>query len=130
MLVSQASAWLYRRMGFSESFYYYNAETHGDLTQYLQEREDSLADGIFRGPEPYEAMRRKGLLIPNVSVVRINCSPAPDIGLFVNEDFQLESRGGGAYNMSLIAAEPGVYEPQEVLRDRLWSILSPLLPME
>ena len=49
-------------------------------------------------------------------------SPIPDIGYFVNSDYLLESRGHGRQNMSLMGAKKSVYDPNEALKDKIWSI--------
>jgi len=101
----------------------YSPETHGDLREYLRTHDGTLACNLFHGPKYFFVIKDKGFLIPNVSAVRIDRSPAPDIGFSVNSDFLLESREQGKYNMSLVGAKKGVYDPKIVLRQRGWSIL-------
>jgi len=67
-------------------------------------------------------MRDNGLLVPNTSYIRVNMSPAPDRGYFVNKDFVLESKGEGEINMSFIGAPRGVYDPKKSLAKRYWSV--------
>jgi len=77
---------------------------------------------MFFRPEYFFVLRDKGLLVPDISVVRVNRSPAPDIGYFVNLDFLLESHGEGRNNMSFVGAKKGIYDPNKVLRKKTWSV--------
>lgn len=67
-------------------------------------------------------MRKKGLIIPMTTWLRVSNNPSPDVGYIVNTDFLLESKEKGSYNMSLMWAEKGVYDLRKVLRGRHWSI--------
>lgn len=100
----------------------YSPELRGDLEEYLREREQGRVDNMFHGPQYFFVIRDKGLMIPGLTCVRVDQSPVPDILYFVNSDYLLESRGGGHENMSLIKAKKGVYDPNEALKDKIWSI--------
>ncbi|MCD4771600.1 hypothetical protein K8R30_04280 [archaeon] len=67
-------------------------------------------------------MKEENLLVPFQTFLRINLSPVPDITVFVNETFMLESNGTGDYNMSQMGAKKGIYSPNQILKGRLWSI--------
>ena len=103
----------------------YSQEIHGDLIDYLYECERGHADNLFHGPQHFFLIRDLNLMIPELTNLRVDNSPAPDISYFVNSDFLLESRGRGESNMSMVGAEKGIYDPNETLKDKLWSI-SPL----
>ena len=94
----------------------------GDLEEYLRECEGGCADNLFYGAEYFFEIKNRGLMIPGVTCLRVDQSPAPDIGYFVNKDYLLESRGHGHQNMSLMGAKEGVYNPTEALKDKMWSI--------
>ena len=40
----------------------------------------------------------------------------------MNSDFMLESSGLKEPNMSLMGARRGIYDPNDILKDRRWSI--------
>lgn len=109
-------------MGFEDMFKPYSPELRGDLEEYLREREQGGADNMFHGPQYFFVIRDKGLMISGLTCIRVDQSPAPDILYFVNSDYLLESRGRGHENMSLIKAKKGVYDPNEALKDKVWSI--------
>lgn len=100
----------------------YSFESRGDLEKYLQEHDGHGADNLFRGYEYFGIMKDKGYLVPNMTMVRVDQSLAPDIGYFVNADFNLESAGYGRQNMSMMGAKKGVYDPTVALKDKNWSI--------
>lgn len=100
----------------------YSPEIRGDLEEYLAERELAMADNLFFGPEYFFEIRDRKLMIPGVTSLRIDRSPIPDLGYFVNSDFLLESAGEGPQNMSLMGAKKGVYDPNDALKDKFWSI--------
>lgn len=100
----------------------YSPETDGELKEYLRKCETSCAGNVFYGPEHYFSIRDKGLMIPGFTCVRMAQSLGPDEGYFVNSEFMLESRVQGEYNMSFMGGEKGVYDPNELLKDKLWSI--------
>jgi|TARA_Y100000310_G_scaffold31664_1_gene30003 hypothetical protein len=102
----------------------YSEEVHGSLIEYLIERDGRPIDNMFLGSEHFVAMRDEGFLIPNVTILRVDSSPAPDMGYFVNSDFKLEGRSNGESNMSMVWADEGIYDPEEVLEDRIWSIFN------
>lgn len=109
-------------MRFNDLFKPYSPEIRGDLVDYLRDREEGCADNLFYGPEYFFKIRDRGLIIPELTCVRVSQNPLPDCRYFVNRDYFLESRGCGDYNMSCVSAEKGVYDPNEILKDKLWSI--------
>jgi len=112
-------------MSFDDMFKPYSPEIRGDLLKYLTSHDGLTTDNHFFGPKYFEIIRKRGLMIPGVTFVSVDNSPAPDIGYFVNSEGLLESRGVGEMNMSMIGAKKGVYNPKKVLKNRHWSI-SPL----
>jgi hypothetical protein len=110
-------------MTFEDPFASYSPETRGDLIEYLREYDGTMACSLFHGPEYFFEIRDRGLLVPWATCLRVNQSPAPDIGYFVNANYQLESRGQGHWNISLMGAKKGVYNPRETLMDQDWSII-------
>jgi len=100
----------------------YTPEIRGDLEEYLQEHNGSSADNLFYGPEYFFIIKDKGFMIPRITYVRVDQSPIPDIGYFVNSDYLLESSGPGEPNMSVMGAKKGVYDPNKALKDKRWSI--------
>ena len=109
-------------MNFEDRFRPYSPEIRGNLEEYLRQCEDGCADNLFYGPKYFFEIRDKGLMIPMVTCVRVDQSPIPDIGYFVNSDYLLESSGRGHQNMSLRGAKEGAYDPNETLNDLGWSI--------
>jgi hypothetical protein len=109
-------------MDFFDMFKPYSPKIRGDLEKYLKEFDGSQADNLFHGSEYFFVIKDKGWMIPNLTFIRVNRSPAPDAGYFVNSDFMLESRGIGELNMSLIGAEKGIYDPKKALKNQNWSI--------
>ena len=110
-------------MDYNDLFKPYSPEIRGDLEEYLREHDGSCADNLFYGPDYFFVIKDKGIMIPEFTHIRVDQSPAPDVGYFVNSDYLLESRGHGQQNMSLMGAKEGVYDPNEALKDRKWSIL-------
>ncbi len=100
----------------------YSPKIRGELEEYLREHDGSNVSNLFFGPKYFFIIRDKGLMIPELSLVRVSQSPAPDIAFFVNSDYLLEGYGSGEYNMSCIRASKGIYEPGKVLRRKCWSI--------
>lgn len=100
----------------------YSPEIKGDLEEYLKRCERGGADNLFYGAEYFFEIKDKGLIIPGATCLRVNQSPVPDIEYFVNDNYLLESRGHGHQNMSLMEAKEGVYDPNEALKDKTWSI--------
>jgi hypothetical protein len=100
----------------------YSLEIHGDLGEYLWNCSETCVDNLFSGPKYFFAIRDSGLMIPLRTFVRVGLSPIPDLLYFVNQNFWLESNGGGEHNMSAILAKRGVYDLRKVLSGQLWSI--------
>ena len=92
------------------------------MLEYLKSCDQNNADNLFAGPEHFKKIVDLKLVSPGFTVVRVNLSPAPDAVYFVNDQFLLESRGQGNYNMSAMSAKEGVYEPEVVLKNKTWSI--------
>jgi len=109
-------------MNISDMFKPYSPEIKGDLETYLRTQDDGGADNMFLGPKYFFVLKDKGFLVPNISLVRVGFSPAPDICYFVNSDFLLESHGSGDYNMSAVDAKKGVYDPNKALKNKIWSV--------
>jgi hypothetical protein len=109
-------------MSFEDLFKPYSPKIKGDLETYLREHDGTIADNLFRGPQYFFIIKEKGLITPLLTCIRVNQSPIPDVCYFVNADYLLESAGPGEYNMSARGAKKGVYDPNEVLKDRGWSI--------
>ncbi|MFH1977844.1 MAG: hypothetical protein ABIJ92_00780 [Candidatus Aenigmatarchaeota archaeon] len=109
-------------MNFDDMFKPYSPKIRGDLKIYLREHDGMRADSLFHGSEYFFVIRDKGWMIPGYTYIRVNQSPIPDIGYFVNDDFLLESMGTGDPNMSLMGAKKGIYDPSDALKDRTWSI--------
>ena len=107
---------------FEDMFKPYSPETHGDLEEYLLKHDGSNASSNFFGPEYFFIIKERGYMLPNCTRIRVNMSPIPDIGYFVNSDYKLESHGEGHSNMSLMGAKKGVYNPRKVLKGKSWSI--------
>jgi hypothetical protein len=100
----------------------YSEKDYGDLIGYLRGHSDGNPDNLFFGSKNFYEIRDNGLLLPNWSMVRLDNSIVPDFCYFVNNDFLLESRGSGDFNMSAIGGEKGVYNPNKLLDEKLWSI--------
>ncbi|MEN9626308.1 MAG: hypothetical protein RL557_636 [archaeon] len=109
-------------MSFEDLFKPYSPQLRGELENYLREHDGTTADNLFHGPEYFFIIRDRGFLIPGSTFIRVDQSPVPDVGYFVNSDYLLESKGVGKPNMSLVGAEKGVYDPQAVLKNKNWSI--------
>jgi len=109
-------------MNWSDDFKPYNPELRGDLEDYLRDQEEGGADNLFEGVKYYYVLKDNDFLIPDLSFIRVNLSPAPDLSYFVNSDYLMESLGTGHYNMSLVGAEIGIYQPDDVLKNQTWSI--------
>jgi hypothetical protein len=105
-----------------DMFKQYSHKIHGNLEDYLKIHHGSSADNRFLGPNCFFIIKRKGLMIPGSTCIRVDRSPVPDISYFVNSDYLLESSGTGEWNMSCIGAEKGVYKPREALKNQTWSI--------
>lgn len=109
-------------MSFDDMFKPYSPELKGDLEEYLRKCEGGCADNHFFDPDYFFIIKEKGWMVPDFIYVRVNMSPVPDTLYFVNNDFLLESKGVGEMNMSAIGAREGVYDPNEALKDKSWSI--------
>jgi|SRR3989344_3105340 len=109
-------------MGFDDVFKPYSPKIHGDLEEYLREHDGTRADNAFFGPRYFFVMKKRGLIVPRATWVRVNQSPLPDIAYFVNSDFLLESQNQGPENMSCMGAKKGIYDPTRALKDQSWSI--------
>ena len=109
-------------MSFEDMFKPYSPEIRGDLEEYLRSCKKGCADNLFYGAEYFFEIKKRNLIIPRLTCLRVGQSPAPDISYFVNDGYQLESRGYGNSNMSLIGAKKGVYDPAEALKAKIWSI--------
>lgn len=110
-------------MNFKDLFKPYSPKIRGDLEKYLREHDGVNAGNLFHGPQYFFIIKEKGLMIPHSTSIRVSQNPIPDACYFVNADYLLESRGLGEYNMSAMGAKKGVYDPNETLKDRFWSIL-------
>lgn len=108
----------------SNADYYkpYSQEIRGDLFTYIKTQIEGNAVPYFSGFEDFFKIIALGLIKPTHTAIRISRSPAPDIVYFVNNEFMLESRGTGEYNMSAMGAEKGVYDPKKVLAEESWTI--------
>ncbi len=73
----------------------YSSETNGDLLEYLISCDEGYADNRFRGPEYFFEMINLGLIHPDITIVRVDQSPAPDKLYFVNANNKLQSNGLG-----------------------------------
>lgn len=111
-----------KRMDFDDLFKPYSFVLRGDLQTYLQVHNGCGVDNLFHGSEHFFEIQKNGWMKPNITMVRVDQSPAPDIAYMVNSSYKLESRGRGEENMSLVGAHEGIYEPKEVLDERNWSI--------
>ncbi len=100
----------------------YSPEVWGDLDDYLRRQEDDLVDIQFQGFEYFFKIKDMRLMVPGRTCIRVSNGFVPDISYFVNSDYLLESRGRGYENMSLVGGEKCVYNPEEILRNRVWSI--------
>ena len=110
-------------MNYYDIFKPYSLEIHGDLSEYLKEHDGfSGASNYFYGPKYFFIVKDMGLIIPEVTFVRVNRSPIPDISYFVNSEYLLQSNGPGPHNMSCIGAKKGIYDPRKALRNKGWSI--------
>ncbi|HEA46403.1 MAG TPA: hypothetical protein ENH99_01335 [Candidatus Pacearchaeota archaeon] len=109
-------------MDFLDLFKPFSPEIRGELEEYLKDCASGCADNLFQGTKYFFIIKDKGLMIPDITFVRVNQSPSPDVGYFVNSDYLLESGGQGQENMSLVGAKKGVYDPNDVLKDLIWSI--------
>jgi hypothetical protein len=109
-------------MCFDDSSRPYSFELRGDLEEYLRQRDEMGADNLFFGSDHFFEIKEKGFMMLGLTWIRVDQSPIPDLAYSVNSDYMLESRGSGHQNMSLMGAEEGVYNPREVLKDKLWSI--------
>jgi hypothetical protein len=116
-----------RKMPGGEDYYKdmyapYSPEKRGDLLEYLKSCDQNNADNFFSGPEYFKKIVELNIVSPGYTTIRVNLSPAPDAVYFINEQFVLESRGQGNYNMSAMTAKEGVYEPGVILKNKTWSI--------
>ena len=109
-------------MDFQDLFKPYSPEVRGDLEKYLIECDGGNAVNNFYGPEYFFKIKDKGFMVPEMTYIRVNQSPIPDLVYFVNSNFLLESRSIGEHNMSCVGAEKGVYNPRVALRNKHWSI--------
>lgn len=98
---------------FIDMFAAYSPEKKGDLLEYLKSCDENSVDNLFSGPDDFQKIVDLGVIVPGITVVRIDQSPAPDLIYFVNEKYLLESRRQGKYNMSAMAAEAGVLSPRK-----------------
>ncbi|MBS3088646.1 hypothetical protein J4402_02590 [Candidatus Pacearchaeota archaeon] len=110
-------------MNFKDFFRPYSPEIRGNLEEYLRQHDGTSADNLFHGPEYFFIIRDRRLMVPDLTCVRVDQSPIPDILYFVNSDYLLESSGSGEDNMSLMWAKKGTYNPEHALRNKNWSIL-------
>ncbi len=104
--------------------YIYSPEKQGDLWEYLRTHDGASTSNAFRGPKYFFVMKGINLLVPSWSCMRVFQSPAPDITYVINDKFLLESSGRGNYNMSAMGAEKGVYSPERVLKNKVWSVFN------
>jgi hypothetical protein len=109
-------------MGFYDLFRPYSAKNNEDLKKYLKEHDGHSTNNLFHGSKYFFVMRDMRLMIPNSTYIRVDQSPAPDIGYFVNSNFLLESSGEGVQNMSLVGARKRVYNPAKALKGKNWSV--------
>ena len=77
---------------------------------------------MFYGCEYFIILRDQQLLIPTSSAIRTYNIGGPDYLYFVNERFLLESYEQADNNMSAIGMGKGVYQPEEVLKSKMWSV--------
>ena len=106
----------------------YSQKIYGDLINYLKKYRGFGTDNMFLGAQHFFEMKDTGVIIPEISFIRVNQVFGPDIGYLVNKDYMLESPGQKESNMSLITGEKGVYDPKEALEEQLWSITGLKLP--
>jgi hypothetical protein len=111
-----------RENAFEDMFAPYSPEKKGELLEYLRSCDENSTDNLFLGPEYLQKIIDLGIILPGITIVRVSQNPMPDAVYFVNDQFLLESRGGGVYNMSAVSAKPGVYKPEEILKNKRWSI--------
>ncbi len=107
---------------YVDNFKPYSHELKGDLVDYLMACENADVSNLFSGVEDFFEIKKRKLLIPGRTCLRIDQSPVPDIVYFVNEDFLLESRGSKDYNMSAISAKKGIHSPEDALKNKFWGI--------
>ncbi len=107
---------------FDDMFKPYSKQRCGDLGTYLLECENGGADNLFSGSEHFFAIRDLDIIIPKFTSVRVNQSPIPDLHYIVTDNFELRSFGRSNYNMSLMGAAEGTYNPRTELENQLWSI--------
>ena len=100
----------------------YSFEFYGDLERYLIDRNMTSTENLFFGFSDFFEIKKRGFLIPNITLIRVNDSPIPDKTYFVNKHFLLESKSEGEYNMSSVGAAKGVYAPKKILHKKAWSI--------
>ena len=112
----------YDNLDFYDLFKPYSPELRGDLEQYLRDQFEGSVDNCFYGLKYFFILKKKKLLVPNQTTIRVGLGQIPDAGYFVNSGFFLESHGTGKYNMSHMGAKKGAYYPNEVLKEKLWSI--------
>lgn len=96
----------------------YDPQIHGSVEEYLEYRS---VDNLFYGVEHFMLLKEKGILVPKISTIRIDYSPAPDRRYVVAPDFYLQGIGGLEYTMSVVGGEQGVHLPERVLKDVDWS---------
>ncbi len=109
-------------MAYDFREYYYSPERKGPLLEYLRRSTFGEFDNSFKGLEYFFIIKDMNLILPNITSLRVNMSPIPDLAYYVNEDFMLQSSGPGDYNMSCMGAVAGTYNPKEVLHRKIWSI--------
>ncbi len=102
-----------------DAFKPYSERIHGDLREYLLQREEGGADNLFHGSLDFMLLREKGFLVPG-SVIRVNRSPVPDMVYTIDDALRLTSHGAGTYNMSAMSAPSGEYDPT-TLDGTTWS---------
>lgn len=100
----------------------YFTEKTGNLLEYLRSREDASIDNLFFGHTYFQKIVDLGVILPGVTTVRVDRSPAPDTLYTINAQNLLESFGQGEYNMSAVSAPKGTSIPEDVLKNCSWSI--------
>lgn len=102
--------------------YVYSQEVYGKLKDYLREHNGFPTANLFRGVEFFITLIDENLLLPWTSCIRVCRSPMPDIEYLIDENFLLLGFGRREPNMSLVGAERGTHQPEEALKNELWSV--------
>ena len=94
----------------SGSHPWYIAERHGDLAEYIRQRDLQRMPAIFRGLDAYQMLCTKGFVIPGMTNMRVMGEMVEDQVYLVVDGYKLSGLG-----MGMFSGRPGIHEPHEIL---------------